>query len=146
MKSLLIVLTVLSSLFTTSTYASNDVSTPALRSFQKAFGTATDVVWTTTSSDLYKVNFVLNSQHASAYYNQEGDLMAITRNISSLQLPVVLQASLKKEYQDQWITELFEVSNETGVHYYVTLEDADNKIVLKSNTSAGWSVYLKTRK
>ena len=72
-------------------------------------------------------------------------MLALTRNISSLQLPITLQASLKKNYENFWISDLFEVANEQGTTYYVTLEDGDTKLVLKSGHSE-WSTFQKQRK
>ena len=61
------------------------------------------------------------------------------------QLPIKLQTSLKT-YEKGWISDLFEVSSDEGTSYYVTIEDADRKVVLKSNGDASWSVYEKTEK
>jgi hypothetical protein len=73
--------------------------------------------------------------------------LAVTRNISSLQLPIILQTELKKKYSNYWISELFEKSNDNGAEYYITIEDADNKTVLKSFAGSGsWVVYQKSRK
>jgi hypothetical protein len=62
-----------------------------------------------------------------------------------MQLPISLQTSLKKQCGDLWISDLFEVANDQGTSYYVTLENADTKIVLKSSGS-DWTTYQKQRK
>ena len=88
----------------------------------------------------------MSSQKMFAFYNADGEFMAVTRYISSFQLPLTLQSKLKKSYSDYWISDLFEMatSNETG--YYVTLEDADTTITLKSIDGSDWSVYKKSKK
>ena len=146
MKPLFILLTFLGSFFTkTSLAASNNIAPQVVKAFETTFTDAKDIVWT-INSNFYKVDFILNGQAVTAFYNQEGELTAVTRNISSLQLPFMLQTEIKKDYSSYWITNLFELSNENGTEYYITLEDANNKVVLKSIANAEWSTYSKTKK
>jgi hypothetical protein len=72
--------------------------------------------------------------------------MAVTRYISSIQLPLNLQSNLKKSYSNYWISDLFEIASNDGTAYYVTLENADTKIVLKSTGGTDWSVFEKSKK
>ena len=72
--------------------------------------------------------------------------MGLTRNISTAQLPVSLQANLKKNYGGYWISDLFEVAKNNGTSYYVTLENGDKKVVLTSANGSDWSTYKKDRK
>ena len=145
MKPLLILMLALSS-FSLTSNATDVVSAKALKSFQTTFTQATEAEWTITEN-YYKVQFLLNGQTITAFYNEDGKLISVTRNISSLQLPIILQTELKKEYNNYWITDLFEMSNDYGAEYYLTLEDADNKTILKSSVgSNAWTVYLKLRK
>ena len=114
-------------------------------SFKKEFSMAQDVQWE-TGKDIYKATFRLNNQVLFAYFAANGEMVAVTRNILSVQLPIRLLASLKNEYSSHWITELFEVSSNSGTDYYVTLENADNTLVLKSANGSSWQSYKKIRK
>ncbi|MGZ8517547.1 MAG: hypothetical protein ACXWWD_09360 [Chitinophagaceae bacterium] len=69
----------------------------------------------------------------------------MTRNISSLELPISLQTNLKNNYSKYWISDLFEISNNEGTSYYITLENADSKIVLKSDSNK-WNTFKKMAK
>jgi hypothetical protein len=60
-------------------------------------------------------------------------------------LPIALQAELKSNYDAYWISDVFEVANETGTSYYITLETADTQLVLKSEGDS-WSNFKKQRK
>ena len=124
----------------------NDVTNQlAVRNFKKDFATAKNIVW--EQKDAYtKATFSLNGQILFAYYNNNGDLQAVVRNITSDQLPINLLASLKSEYNDCWITELFEIASDDQTSYYVTLETSEKKIVLKSSGAGSWEVYSKERK
>jgi hypothetical protein len=81
-----------------------------------------------------------------AYYNEDGDLMAVVRNILSEQLPINLQTELKKKYNDRWISDLFEMASEGQTSYFVTVENADETITLRSTDFNSWSVYKKVKK
>lgn len=146
MKPLFILLTTLSSFFAqANTNPKAEVTPAALKSFEQTFSQAREVSWSTIDN-MYKVSFQVAGQYASAYYSQSGNLMVVTRNISPLQLPVVLLAGIKKDHPNQWISDLVEVSDEGGTYYYVTLEDAAQKLILKSEGANQWNKYQKYEK
>jgi hypothetical protein len=95
--------------------------------------------------DFTKLTFQMNEQVLCAYYTEDGSLLAVTRNIPSSQLPVSLLLNLKKQLNNSWITELFEFNSDTQHCYYVSLENADMKIDLRSNGDS-WEVYSTTKK
>jgi len=76
----------------------------------------------------------------------EGKLVSIARYLSSFQLPVNLFSDLKNEYNNYWISDLFELNNSEGLHYYITLETADTKLILRSSNGGDWSTYSKNKK
>ena len=121
-----------------------DVDPKVLNAFKTEFTTAKEVEWT-TGSNYYKAAFIYNEKHVFAYYNMDGELLGLTRYISPVYLPISLQSNLKKNYADYWISDLFEVAKVSGTGYYITLENADAKIILKSS-GGEWSVYEKIRK
>jgi hypothetical protein len=145
MKPLFIFLLLVSSLLAKNSYASDIVSAKALKSFQTTFTTAKDAEWVVIDK-YYKVQFMMNEQTVTAFYNIEGNLLAVTRNISSAQLPLMLLAELKSRSCNQWISDLVEMSNDSGTDYYVTLENADTKTVLKSSNNSNWVLYKKIKK
>src|ERR1043165_2351181 len=124
MKLLLVTLTAVLSIFNTKAQTSNDIKVSAvvLSSFNAAFKNASEVQWT-DGDNFYKAEFTLNNQYVTAFYGVDGRLMAVTRNISSTQLPITLQTNLKKSYDAYWISDLFELSDENGTSYYVTVEN-----------------------
>jgi uncharacterized membrane protein affecting hemolysin expression len=151
MKRIFVTLTLMLSLISMSSFANEEknttdvvVSSSVLKSFQDAFKNAVEVTWS-VSDNFTKASFVMNDQHVSAFYSTNGELLAVTRNISSLQLPLALQTNLKQRTGDFWISELIEVSNDNGTSYYVTLESADTKLVLKSSDSE-WTTFQKQSK
>ena len=144
MKKIILMLAITISSF--AAFAGEEkVNSKVLNAFSREFTGAKDVKWTTNKT-FYKASFVFNDQYVYAFYQLDGELMAMTRNISSLGLPVKLQTGLKKNYEGYWISELFEVSNSEGTKYYITMEKADSKIVLKSSGDGSWNVFKKSTK
>jgi hypothetical protein len=133
------------SIFNTSNATETVASPQALASFQSMYTEATDISWS-TMGELYKVSFIIDGKGALAFYDQEGALVAFSKNVSTSELPAGLQASLKKEMKEGWISSLFFMSSQEGNQYYVTLENADTKLVMKSVNGKKWTVYQKTTK
>jgi hypothetical protein len=146
MKSLILAFALLFSVATTTAFANETTVTPqVLKSFKSSFGTAKEVAWTVTQN-FYKVDFQLDGQYATAYYLSDGSLGALTRNVTMAQLPVMLQAGIKKTYDQYWISELFEVTTESNTQYFITLENGNEKVVLQSTSGLNWANYTKTKK
>jgi len=131
----------------TVSFANNDesVNAKAEQSFKKEFAQAKEVKWQ-KSGEMAKATFTLNDRIMFAYYSQDGELLAITRNITADQLPITLLNSLKKDYSQYWISDLFEMVSDGQTTYYITVENADQKLVLKSDDFADWSTFKKEKK
>ena len=147
MKKILLSAAFALSLVTSSLFASPvpDINAKALTAFNNQFTNATDVEWS-AGYDFYKATFLYNSNYVTAYYNTEGDFVATIRNITSSNLPLLLQTKLKSNYSDYWVTNLYELSKNEGTSYYITLENADQKIILKSAGDIDWTVNKKSNK
>lgn len=140
MKKLMISLAMIVTLMT-SAFANNEkVRSEILKSFNSKFSGAQEVTWI-TGKNFYKASFNYHGTWMIAYYNKTSELMGVTRNISSRQLPLYLQNSLRNKYSNFWLTQLFEYSNKEGFWYYVTLENAKKTIVLKSSNGMDWEMY-----
>jgi hypothetical protein len=127
----------ISSSFATPTREGNDA---IVASFHKDFKRA-ELMGMEIKKDYTKVTFRLNNLVLFAFYSSNGELLAVVRNIVSTQLPIQLLMELKQKYNDFWITDLFEMSSNGETNYYVTLQNADTKVTLRSNSSSDWETY-----
>jgi hypothetical protein len=114
-------------------------------SFQNDFVSAKHVLWE-KCDDYSKATFTMDGQVMYAYYSNDAKLLGVVRNITSDKLPIGLFREIKKNYNDHWISNLFEMSADGSSSYYITLEDADEVLVYKSNGSDGWDLYKRTKK
>lgn len=145
MKKIIFVLGFLAIVGVSNAYPSERVSPKVLSSFKSEFSNAKNVEWE-TGNNYYRAAFSLNEQRVFAYYSVDGELISMARYISPVQLPINLYSNLKNDYRKYWISDLFEVSNGEGFHYYVTLETADTKLTMRSSNGGSWSTYSKNKK
>lgn len=131
-----------------TTYAQNTqtgVNEKVINAFAKKFAQATNPSWEFTDA-YFKASFQWNGQNLTSFFTKDGDLMGITRNIYSTELPINLRISLTENYSQFWISELFEYAKEGTTKYYVTIENATEKIHLESVGTYEWSAYKKASK
>jgi len=114
-------------------------------SFQKDFKKA-EIIGLETTNSYNKLTFKMNDMVLYAFYSDNGDLLAVTRNIRSTQLPIQLLLDIKRDYANYWISDLFEFNGDGVNSYYVTLENADTAVTLRANGSENWQFYSKRSK
>jgi hypothetical protein len=132
---------------TTRSFAGPDhgISSQLRTALQKDFNKA-ELVDYASGKDYTRLTLKTNDMIVFAYYSENGDLLAVTRNIKSTQLPLSLLLDLKKNYTGYWITDLFEMSAGSQSSYYMTLENGDTKVNLKSFNNDGWETIRKDKK
>lgn len=125
-----------------STFANDGdgISKSAKTSFSHDFSSATNIQWE-KKARFVKATFSLDNQIMFAFYDPTGVLVAVSKNITTQNLPVRLQVDLKNNYNKYWISDLFENASNDETDYYITLENADKKLILKSTDSNSWFVY-----
>jgi len=123
----------------TVVFANDEVNASVQNCFDSRFRGATEVEWQ-VGPNYYKATFTYDDVKLFAIYSDDANLMGIGRNIASTQLPYYLQASLKKRLGNYWITELYELSGKKGFGYYMTLQTADNTIILESTEGDDWKI------
>ena len=144
MKYLFMTLVVLGSYIAKSETSPVHVAPQAIAQFQKTFRDATNVEWTEVGA-LYRVQFNYNSQLLYAFYNSEGYRVCVGKTISLKELPVLLQAEVQKRFSAYEVTDLFELSSDTGTSYYVTIADKKKRMILQSVNNISWTVYSKSK-
>ena len=134
------------SLATTVLFASVTVVNPkVIEAFKKEFVNVQEVRWS-EGPDYSIAQFMYNGQSVRAYYTNSGESLGLFRYVSSLNLPVNLQLSLKKKYGNFWITDLYELSKGGVTNYFITIEDADESVMLKSSSDVDWVQYKSVEK
>ena len=148
MKKTFLALAVLGVMTSTAGFANRRPAVdegPVAAAFVRDFSKAT-LQHSDQQDGITKLTFTLNDQVMFAYYTSSGELLAVIHNVLSTQLPLRLMAELKKDFSQYWISDLFEMSTDEQTTYYVTLQNAEQTIVLRSAGSGQWTRHKKIKK
>lgn len=148
MKKLATILTAFVLLISASAFSKKDdtVSAKVKAEFEKNFYAATSVNWEKKES-FYFATFKMKDQSFSAAYNDDGELLGVTRVISLSQLPLSVSLSIQNKYPDYTFGQsILEMNHDGQTTYYLDAENAKYRLKLSSNTSGNLSVEKKIRK
>jgi hypothetical protein len=115
------------------------------RAFEKEYVGAADVKWY-VYDEYIKVDFSFSGMQLVGFYSKDGRTLGIARNIYFSSLPIRLQIEQRKNYKGYWVTEIYELANEDGTKYFITLENADRMIKLGSTGNENWDIVKKQEK
>ena len=93
-----------------------------------------------------QASFQLDGRSYNALFSTDAEMIAVSRNILSSELPADLQTLLINHFSTCWISELvkYDIGGETK--YYATVENANQRTILESFGGAEWSVLKETAK
>ena len=148
MKKLLIIATAIMLFFSTTAFTSipDPVNEEVQTAFLKKFKDAENVSWKKTG-ELNFAYFLMDATTYFAAYNDEADLVALSRKIDLAQLPLNIVQALKEKYAENelsaTVTEMV-MNGETS--YYLTAENDKRILDLKCRTNGDIEVISKTKK
>jgi hypothetical protein len=146
MKKLLSLVAIVVAITTTS-FANVD-PVPTDKKFTEAltrhFKSAEGINWV-QSAQVATATFQFNGQYISAHFDTDATLLGVSRNITTNDLPLSLRNKLASYLKTSWVTNAFEYASSDADSYYITLENADNTLILKGEAGS-FSVYRKTSK
>jgi hypothetical protein len=122
-----------------------EVNEKVLKSFKESFPRAEQVSWQ-EYVDNYVVNFTSVGIKERITYDKEGNFINATRYYYQEHLPVNIIYKLKKNYPDQKVYGVTEITTETLVEYYVKLEDKNNWTTIRSDDAGNMEVVEKFKK
>ena len=113
--------------------------------FNQGFAHAKLIHWDSFGT-YFKATFMQKGETMYAFYSDDAEFMGVAKNILSDNLPVTLLSEIKTKFQGYWIIDLanYEVAGKNG--FLITIENADEKLVLKSMDSQHWQVYSRKTK
>jgi hypothetical protein len=131
---------------TASSFAAptDELNNTVKTAFQKDFRKA-ELISSESGKDYTRLTLKMNGTILFAYYSENGELLAIVHNITVNQLPLHLLLKVKNDYSKFWISDLFEYNSNGSSVYYITLENADYKITLRSSDGE-WDTSNKSVK
>jgi uncharacterized protein YxeA len=125
--------------------SSNKVNFRVANHFKAIFTNATNVEWDITT-EYTRATFIADGEKKEAYYNADAELIGQSRSITLDEFSKTTQKEIAKKYAGYTVKEAIEFSNEDFVDYYVSLENAKEKLILKISREGECSVFKTTEK
>ncbi|MEV4882374.1 hypothetical protein MRBLMN1_000841 [Chitinophaga ginsengisegetis] len=114
--------------------------------FHDSFNGATDVKWYTDDNKTFTAKFTMSNTKVTAFFKEDGTLLATSRYLQAEQLPLKVLSKLNKKYPNTSIYCVVEYASSDNVVYFVTLESTDTWTVIKTDTDANMKVYSRLKK
>jgi len=124
----------------------DNVNKAITSAFSQKFTKATSVSWK-ENQGLYFAYFKQYETEYAAAYNDEGNMIALSRSLATDALPLALHEALYSDYKDHNIpTTVTEIVMDGETAYYLTVEDKSAHKQLKCTPSGSISVIKKLKK
>jgi hypothetical protein len=140
MKKIILSIVIGLAVFSTAFAKPDSVNDRAVAAFQKDFRKASDVSWASTNNYVM-ATFIMDNETQFAYYDYQGNLIGVVHHILTSSLPADLSSEIKKRYSNYWVSELFQITTEEGVSFYIRLKNADETIALTTEGGNGWQRF-----
>ncbi|HVV54952.1 MAG TPA: hypothetical protein VHC47_06500 [Mucilaginibacter sp.] len=132
-------------LFSVSVFADGskkaNVSSNVTSQFEANFIDAKNVTWS-VDKDFQKADFILNGVKATAFYNHDGDFVALTEDVDAKAVPAKVKAEIAAKYKGFDINGVIIIQNNTDLNpeadetaYFVDLKSADKELLMKITPS-----------
>ena len=114
--------------------------------FNESFTGATDVKWYTDDNKTFTAKFTLSNTKVTAFFKEDGTLLATSRYLQAEQLPLKVTSKLNKKYPGTSIYCVVGYTSGDNVVYFVTVEGTDTWTVIKTDGDANLKVYSRLKK
>jgi hypothetical protein len=114
--------------------------------FNESFNGATDVKWYTDDNKTFTAKFTMSNTKVTAFFKEDGTLLATSRYLQAEQLPLKVLSKLNKKYSNASVYCIVEYASSENVVYFVTLEGTDTWTVVKTDADANMKVYSRLKK
>jgi hypothetical protein len=140
MKKIILSMAIALAVFSTAFAKPDSINDRAVAAFQKDFHKASQVEWTSTNNYVM-ASFLMDNETQFAYYDFQGNLIGVVHHILTSSLPADLSKDIKKHYSNYWVSELFQITTDQGVFYYIRLKNADETIALTTEGGNSWQRF-----
>ncbi len=142
------------SVFADGTKKSNtavNVSYTVLNQFNADFADAKNVVWT-VSKNFQKAEFVNEGVKMTAFYNLQGQFVALTQSIDSKAIPAITQLEIAEKYKGYAVKDVIVLQNNTETNpdadeaaYFVDLKSDTKEVLVRINADAHVEFYKEVK-
>jgi hypothetical protein len=124
-----------------------NVSYSVLNSFSTDFADAKNVTWT-VNRNFQKADFIANDIKMTAFYNLQGEFVALTTDVDAKAIPAKAQAQIAEKYKGYKVNEVIVLQNNTEVNpaadetaYFVDLKSDTKEVLVRITPEANIEFY-----
>lgn len=143
---LLVAIAVFTSIYSFAGAKELEASNTLKSALNKEFNGASGIKWYSDDNKTFMARFTLNERNVTAYFDEDGHLLATRRYVDAANLPLTVSTKLAQRYPNEVVRWVVEFQIEGNTAYYITLEGANTWKVIKANGSGDLSVHQRMKK
>ena len=117
------------------------------KSFKKEFAGATYVKWEVLENrEIFQANFIYNNERLSAFFDNDGSLLAVGRFILPSNMPLLVNKTMDKRFGGYEVKEVLEMVRGNETSYLVTLENEKARLIVNAYSNGGAYIFKKVKK
>ena len=113
--------------------------------FQKEFASAFNPTWEELTDGLYHVSFSQNGEAMDAYYNEQGQQVALARSVSKDNLPLLVGKTIDQKFRGSIVTDIRELVGENETSYLVTARNEKATTIARIYTGGGIEIVKRVK-
>jgi len=127
------------------------VSYTVVNKFAADFATAKDITWT-VNNNFQRADFTLEGVKTSAFYNLQGDFVALTVDVDAKAVPVKAQTEISEQYKGYTVDHVIVLQNNTELNpeaeatvYFADLKKDDKEVLVRITPEAHIELYKQVK-
>jgi hypothetical protein len=114
--------------------------------FKKEFSTAQHIRWQQLKNEnIYEAQFIYNNERLCAFFDENGQLLVISRSIAAASLPMLVTKKVNNQYKDYKLQEVLEYVTEGNTRYLLILEKGALRLTVKASPEGDMHVFKKEK-
>jgi len=123
------------------------VSARIQAAFEKEFKGAQYIVWQSLNDyQLFHAKFIYNNEQVNAFFEENGNLLAIGRYITISSLPLTVTKSISSQYDKYEMKDAIEYSKSGEPSYVISLENDKSRLVVEAYSNGNIYLFKKEKK
>lgn len=114
--------------------------------FRTAFADAKNVKWTSLEdAGLFQATFTYQNAELNAYYNAEGEMVAIARYIAKENLPILVAQKIQERFPEHVMMNIIEHTSNGNTTYHMTLHSPKSSMLVNVTADGDISISKKIK-
>jgi hypothetical protein len=116
-----------------NSFSQKKVSSAVIQNFQEEFGNVKDVTWEPAADNMLRATFTKDGETISAFYNPQGEHLAITTNVLPAELPAKVKHALAEKVKEGTISEAIRYNDDDQGAYFIRIVSGNTTTLFRCN-------------